>query len=290
MYSILFRSSIFKALALCLLLLFGVRGEGYGQRVYADITQSSATPLLASVMNPLRAVNQDTSDYSTLSVTLGLVGLISAHQNLQFVNVRKPQSNSPIVIKFGVYNQTLLNLLGGFVVQRTNSGATNLISPSYSGAQLLDLLGLLATPQTATIIVPPNGQTYDGIRLEVNTVLGIALTSYYYYAFYIIPPQLALSEITHCEGDITHIILDNFQSGYTYKVYDSEIGGNEIVAMRTTTNSIKIPVNLSAGSYKYWIEARESNLYPSARTEVTVTVRSKPSAPNIKINTNSQYY
>ncbi len=270
-------------------LLPGMVKEGYGQRIYADVQQSSAATLLSGVTNQGRPIDADTANYSTLSVTLGILGAITAHQNLQFVNVPKPVSNSPVIIKFGS-TSSLVNLLGGIAVQRTNGGRTAVVSPNYSGTQLLNLLNLLGGPQIATAIIPPNGLAYDGVRLEVNTSLGGLLTADYYYAFYITPPQPQNDEIVRCDGLPGHIIISNFyvERGipYTYRLFSTETGDIE-VATATNSNTLTIPANLSAGTY--WLEARENDLYASARVKITVSVQPKPLAPLLNVEPNSQY-
>ena len=86
-----------------------------GQRIYAD-DQESYTTLLASVSTAKNATDlPDTTNFSALNVTLGVVGLIYARQNLQFVNNPKPTRYSPIMAKIGS-NSSLLSLLGGFAV------------------------------------------------------------------------------------------------------------------------------------------------------------------------------
>src|SRR5690606_3882172 len=186
---------------LLMLLLWGTVEVGYGQRVYADAQQSSEKQSLiltfSEVINQENAIDENLANFSTLLVRLGALGAITANQNLQFINQQKPLPTSPIVIRFGSTN-SLLNLLGGFSVQRTNGGRTSLIGPSYSGGELLNLLNLLGQSQVDHAIIPPSGEEYDGIRLEINTFLGGLLEAYYYYAFYITPPTIP--HITLCEG------------------------------------------------------------------------------------------
>lgn len=273
-------------------LLLGAVQEGYGQRVYAVTQQSSPTQqllvILSQVTNQARAVDNDTLNYSTLSVTLGALGAITANQNLQFGDP-KPTNNSPVILKFGS-TSSLLNLLGGISVQRTNGGRTSPVAPSYSGTQLLNLLNLLGGPQIATAIIPSNGLAYDGVRLEVNTTLGGVLTANYYYAFYIKPPELQSDEIKLCEGQSGEAIISNFHiengTPYTYRLFSAQTGGTE-AAPPTNSATLTVPSDLPAGSY--WLEARENDIYPSARTEINVSVSSRPPAPTLNIHPNSQH-
>lgn len=264
-------------------LLVGVVKMGYGQRVYADAQQNTATPLLASVSNAGNATlnnNSDTSLYSTLNVTLGLVGLVSAQQNLQFVNVVKPTANTPVIVKFGTPG-SILELLGGFSVQRTNNNNNTLVAPSYGGVGLLELLNLFGGGSVAMLKIPPTGAVFDGVRLTVNTTLGVARTSSYYYAFYITPPQLTNNEVFRCEEETGEAIINNFQAGYTYRLYTTETGGTEIPEAATTTAALTLPSNLEG---TYWLEARENDIYPSARTEINITVVPQPGHPQLSIS------
>lgn len=259
-----------------LTLILGLVQEGYGQRVYADKEQNDATFLLASVTNSNRSVDlPDTTNYSTLNVTLGALGLIYARQNLQFVDNPKPNKHSPVIVKIGS-NKSLLTLLGGFALQRTNGGFNSTILPSYSDTQLLNLLNLFGGGQIGTFIFPPNGNDFDGVRFETNSLLNLALTANNYYAFYIIPPTISTSSLTLCQGSTGTITISNFQSGYTYRLYDSQIGGTQ-KGIDITTNAITIPPTLDAATY--YLEAREGNTYPSARTAITIARTSLPTTP-----------
>lgn len=256
----------FRLVCLFTLLFLGAVQEGYGQRVYADAQQSSTTTLVSGVTNQGRPIDSDTSNFSTLSITLGLGGLITANQNLQFVGRPKPMATSPIIIKFRT-NGSILELLGGISAQRTNGGRTSLVTPSYSGTQLLNLLNLLGGSETAIAIIPPNGQQFDGIRLEINSTLGVGVTAYYYYAFYLTPPQVSSSILTLCGSSTGAFTIINPQPGYVYRLYSQQVGGTE-VGPTTASSTLPIPSSLSGGVY--WLEAREGDLYPSARIPLTV--------------------
>lgn len=260
------------------ILFLGASKEGYGQRVYANLQQSSPGVLLSSVTNQNYAIDlPDTSNYSTLNVALGLLGLVTAHQNLQFSTDRSPSKSSPIMIKIGTQS-SILDLLGGISIQRTYGGRTSLVPPNYSSSQLLNLLNLFGGSKTGIVVVPQDGTIYDGVRLEVNTLLGVALTAYNYYAFYIAPPKLSSETLTFCEGESSSIAISNYQDDYTYRLYDVESGGTSINS--TTTNTISFS---STDEGVFWLEAREGDLYPSARVKITIT-RNKISNNTISAN------
>lgn len=191
--------------------------------------------------------------------------------------VPKPNVQSPVIIKFSTPG-ALLDLLAGFSAQRTQDNV--LVSPSYGGTQLLELLNLFGGGNVATLIIPPSGEYFDGVRLTIQTpVVGVTRKATYYYAFYITPPQE--NTIEFCEDFPVPLTIPNYQSGYTYKVYNAETDGVEFTSMTTNTNTIPLESNLGPGTYTYWVEALENNLYPSGRTEYTVTVHPKPTVASI---------
>ncbi|NGM62088.1 hypothetical protein G5B30_09195 [Sphingobacterium sp. SGG-5] len=250
-----------------------------GQRIYADTQKSDATFLLASVSNPAEAVDlPDTTNFSTLNVTLGALGLIYARQNLQFIDNPKPTRYSPIIAKIGS-NSSLLTLLGGFAVQRTKGGINSTVAPGYSGSELLNLLNLFGSGQIGTLVFLPDGNDFDGIRFEVNSLLNLALTANYYYAFYIAMPILSESNLTVCEGANRAVTISNFQPGYTYQLYTTQLGGTQ-VGSDITTNTFIIQDNWNGS---YWLEAREGNIYPSGRTPLTITMLPRPGKPHLTI-------
>lgn len=265
------------------MLLLHVAKNGYSQRVYADAQTHTSTPLLASVSNPGNAVDSDISNFSTLNVLIGAFGAVgTAEQNLQFTGIEKPGPRSPITVKFTAINNTLsvLNLLGAVSFVTTNN--QDPVGTVYSGRALLDLLGLFSSGQVVEATFNGPKVTYDGIRMKLSTILGIGPSARYYYAFFIVAPTISSVEI--CLGDTDPIPISNFQPGYTYKVYNSEIGGDEQLTMETNVSTIPLPANLGVGVHEYWLEARENNLYPSARTKFTVTIYPKPRNPNLSIS------
>src|SRR5690606_39008222 len=116
---------------------------------------------------------------------------------------------------------------------------------------------------------------------ELSGTLNLGASASYYYAFYITPPEINSIEL--CFGTSSPIIISNFQFGYTYKIYSAEIGGDEIFAMETSTGLIPLPSDLPVGTYTYWLEAREGDVYPSARTEFNVTIYPNPGIPQIEV-------
>jgi hypothetical protein len=282
--------SLLRFFVVCAALLLGAAKAGYGQRVYAD-AQSQATGLLGgSISNAGFAIDIDNGNFSTLNVGIGALNLMYTSQNLRFSGVidPKPKNTSPIILKFSS-SASIANLIGGISIQRTNNGINSTVGVEYTSSALLTLLNG-SVDSEVVIPIPGVSAPSDGVRLRISTVLGLGLTARLYYAFYITPPELQSNEIILCEGQSSEAIISNFHTengiSYTYRLFSTETGGSE-VAPSTNSNTFTIPADLPAGPY--WLEARENDTYPSARTKITVSVSPRPSAPVLNIQPNSQH-
>lgn len=265
-------------LALIIVSIFAVSIQtAYGQRVYADDEQNS-TSGTASISDPGAAVDIDVTNYSVLSVNIGLLNLFQATQNLQFTGELKPEPTSPLMIRFAS-GGALLGLLDGTTVQRTNNGSG--VGASHNRASLLDLLGLGSDPEPTdvTIPIPGGNQPSDGVRLRISSVLGLTLSANLYYAFFITPPLVEFSTVYVCQGESALISISNFQSGYTYRVYDALTEGALIYS--GTTDVLSIPEeDLTTGTY--YLEAVEGDTeFTSSRTAFSLEVIPKPGHPDI---------
>ncbi|MEC3878932.1 hypothetical protein [Parapedobacter sp. 10938] len=264
-----------RFLVACAVLLLGAVKEGYGQRVYANSTQISPkqSPLgivLSEVTNPDRAIDEDNlNNFSSLNSVLGALGVVgSASQNLQFVgdNAFDPLRPTPIMIKFGS-GSSLLGLVSGISLRFTDNSLENEVGTNYTDASLLSLLNG-STASEVILPIPASTTDYDGIRLKISAVVGLSLSAQLYYAFYITPPQIDNNEIYRCDDESGQITISNFQAGYTYRLFTDEIGGTEVEAAVSTSSILTIPPTIVSG--EYWVEARENDIYPSARTKITL--------------------
>jgi len=192
-------AAIMMAMAVC---ICSRPSEIYGQRVYADAEQHAA-PLLSVVDSSQNAIDANHSNYSTLTLTLGLLGA-NAWQNLEFTGgaaLPKPDPNSPITIRFRG-NKALASLLSNITVQVTDAG--NAVGTAYSGSNLLDLLGLLSSSDSSEYTIPPAGINFDGIRLKVGGIVSLAMSAYYYYAFFVATP--VVNDTDFCSSGHTNIL------------------------------------------------------------------------------------
>lgn len=226
-----------------LLLVLLCNQYSFGQRFYADTEQHSAKQeitllgllgllTISEVKNSTNASTLPTSDSSQLISNLGtnLLGLQvgTAWQNLQFAS-KKPSSNSPIYFKTKSQGIQILSLFQGFSAQRTNNG--NEIGTSYSGTQLLGLLGLLGNQNDSTyLFIPPKADTsqFDGVKLEISALLGVARTANVYYAFFITTPIISADTETLCEKALADSVTLNLgntgETGITYYLFKDTTG------------------------------------------------------------------
>lgn len=257
-------------LLLCVLgLMLGNRVEA--QRVYANTEQHSAKQTfiitLSEVTNPTNATDTPNfSNYTTLFTTLGALSLIEAWQNLQFPST--PLASSPIIIKYGG-SASLISLLAGTSIQPTLSGS--LVGSPYTQPTLQGLLTAGVTD--AEIMLPAPNISYNGIRLKVSsTLLGLALTAKYYYAFYIAAPLV--SNQTICNNTTATLTITNPQAGYTYKWYNATM---DTLLQNSTATSFTTPVLSAAKTYNaVAYESSGGTAFYSGNTSVTVNINPLP--------------
>jgi len=80
------------------------------------------------------------------------------------------------------------------------------------------------------------------------------------------------------------ISISNYQSGYTYKVYDALTEGNLLYS--DTQDVLSLPAeNLTSGTY--YLEAVEGGTeFTSSRTPFDIVIYPKPGYPDINLNVN----
>ncbi|MEH6306553.1 hypothetical protein RYH73_12925 [Olivibacter sp. CPCC 100613] len=178
MYSILFRSPIFKALALCLLLLFGVKGEGYGQRVYANMQRNGTTGTAGSgsVINPTFSIDANNlSNFTRLSASSAVLASGGAWQQLIFD--RTFAGNTTIYVKLNVAS----SLLGGGVTLKVYNGSTI----SLDGNEVASASNFFTAIDGTTYLAITGSTSFNAVRITLGApaLLGTS-TADIYYAFY----------------------------------------------------------------------------------------------------------
>lgn len=222
-----------------------------------------------SVTNAGNALTSDPATYSTLtSVLFG-----SVTQNLQFPGTNKPTSTTPIILRMTTSTGVVLGtgLLSNLEVAKTLGGITPTVGTVYTSTTLASLLGL-GGGAVGEMMIPAEGATFDGVRAYFY---GLANSIRIYYAFFIQSPTA--NNLTTCSGQSTSLLITNFHSGYTYKLYE----GTTQIGTSTTAN-MPLPVITTSSTVvkTYSLEAVDASIYPSGRTAVQVTIRPNPSVPS----------
>ncbi|WP_434366138.1 immunoglobulin domain-containing protein, partial [Sphingobacterium spiritivorum] len=271
------------------LLFYGMAGTAHAQRVYAnsfntstDVDLGCVLVVCGSVNNGSNAVNPTQIAANNPSTIVSPLVLSATMQNVRFTGTNAlPSYVTPVMVKLKM-NASVLSLINSISLQRTNGNVSTPVGTEYSAGYLLDLLGIGGVgQQELTVILPVVGsaQANDGIRVKVGSAVSLGLSASLYYAYYIIPPTVASPTLSLCGNAAGSFTISNFQSGYTYKLYTAAVDGTEVAGVSTTTNTLTIPGTLAGGTY--YLEARESNTYPSARTAITIVRNSLPSVPTI---------
>ena len=212
------------------------------------------------------ALTSDTATYSTLTSVL-----FGATQNLQFSTANKPSNTTPIILRVTASSGVVLGigLLSNLEVVKTLGGINTTVGTVYTSSTLASLLGLGTV--VGEMLIPAENTNFDGVRVHL---FGLANSFQIYYAFYIKSPTA--NNLTICSGQSASLPITNFQSGYTYKLYE----GATAVGTTTTAN-MPLPVITTTTTVikNYSLEAIEANVYPSGRTAVQVTVQPRPIVP-----------
>lgn len=213
---------------LLLLLIVVFVGEGYAQdqkRTYANFQGNlqhglkvlGASLIVGEIENAGRAVDLNPKNASTLRIGVGLAGLASSTQFLEFTTggtnatARTIPANTPVAVKFFL-PQSLVGLVDGVSVgffrdlEAVNADwpLFGLLGPGhnaghdanykkelYSGATLLNLLNGAGEVE---ITLTPN-EEYQGIYLKLEgNLLSLALSSTLFHAYILEDATLACDE------------------------------------------------------------------------------------------------
>ncbi|WP_290843522.1 gliding motility-associated C-terminal domain-containing protein [Flavobacterium sp.] len=158
------------------------------QPVYAT-TQSSGSIITGGVSNGPNAVDQNLQTFSTITTGIGLLGVGTTWQTLQWPTTIS--GGTPVTVKLGS-EYSGLTLLGGFsVVGTKRNGAGTPIqigNPQPVSGSILDLLPGQNTFEFT--FVPANGsgpQAYDGVRIIIGSTVSLAQNAKVFEAYYATP-------------------------------------------------------------------------------------------------------
>ncbi|MFH6948586.1 gliding motility-associated C-terminal domain-containing protein [Flavobacterium sp. FlaQc-51] len=172
------------------------------ERVYAN-SQLSGSVITGSVTNGPLAVDNDPSTFSTITTGLGLLGIGTTWQNLQWPTTIP--KGTAVTVKIGLENSLLAVGQNISVIGTKRDGSNNPIDigtlQSVSGSLLNLLPGQNSFEYT---FVPSNTtglQDYDGIRVQLGSVLSVAQNINVYDAYY----KKQVTQIACGQGDIEDI-------------------------------------------------------------------------------------
>ncbi|WP_264529829.1 gliding motility-associated C-terminal domain-containing protein [Flavobacterium sp. N502540] len=172
------------------------------ERVYAN-TQSSGTIITGGVTNGPLAADNDPSTYSTITTGLGLLGIGTTWQNLQWpTTIAK---GTPVTVKLGLENSLLAVAQSISVVGTKRDGSNNPIDIGTLQSVTGSLLNLLPGQNSFEYTFVPSNtsglQDYDGIRVQLGSVLSVAQNINVYDTYY----KREVAQITCGQGDIEDV-------------------------------------------------------------------------------------
>jgi gliding motility-associated-like protein/uncharacterized repeat protein (TIGR01451 family) len=175
---------------------------GLDERVYAD-SQSWGSILTGSVSNTANAFDQNPQTFSTITTGIGLLGIGTTWQILEWDNVI--QAGTPVTVKLGSGNSAVV-LLGGYSIVGTKKNSSgvpiDIGSPQIVSSSLLNLLsGENSFEFTFTPTDNTGPKDYDGVRIIVNSLVSVAQNLKVYEAYYHIP----VTQIDCSLGDVEDV-------------------------------------------------------------------------------------
>ena len=237
----------------------------------ANSQQSSITGicLLCSVQNPGNSVDDNFSNFTTLSLPVGVGG--SAYQRLIFPTsgVGTDSIRLDLETPGGLADVTVL---GGIQVNLMN-GATVVATYNLSSS-LLNLTLLSGNRFRATL---PAVGNYDRVEVRATGLVSALVNVRIYGAEVIYPnPTVSANGQVICSGNST-VLSASANGGTTLRWYTAAVGGT----LLTTGENYTTPI-LTANT-TYYIEVSKGSCANTQRVPVTVTVTTPPAAPAVAV-------
>ncbi|RFS22366.1 hypothetical protein DVR12_11160, partial [Chitinophaga silvatica] len=217
--------------------------------------------ILCSVQNPTNDIDLDTTNFTTLSIPVGLLGG-SVYQQLIFPNPGAATDSIRLNLGTSV-GLADVSLLGGTVITVYNN---NTVVSADTLANLLTLRLLSGNRFVATV---PTGGVYNRVEVRLTGVLNLLNSLNIYGARAVgANPTIQTSSQTVCAG-LPATLSATPAAGTTLQWYKDSTGGAALSNQNTyTTDSLK-----TAGTYTYYVQVIGSNNCPNPeRIPVTVTV------------------
>ncbi|WP_050767812.1 Ig-like domain-containing protein [Sphingobacterium spiritivorum] len=150
-------------------------------RVYAN-AQSSGSIITGGVSDGANAVDGNPKTYSTITTGLGLLGIGTTWQNVNFDQV--VPAGTPVTIKLGK-EYSLLSVASGLSVVGLDANGNDIGTLKSVQGGLLDLL--VADNVVEYTFVPASGsgpKAYKGVRIVQGALLSLAQNAKIYHAYY----------------------------------------------------------------------------------------------------------
>ncbi len=230
-----------------------------------------AATALIGVSDAWNVADKDVSTFATMYSGVGVAA--AADLTVQFKTPSVVSDTLRIVVsKPG--SLLTVNLLTGFSIQRY-LGNVAVGAPIQNTSQLLSLK-LLPGNSLAMVLVSSPTEIYDRVRIRLGGVAGVLdflrVHTVERTANTTVIGANPQNKITVCPGTEIELQIPEVACS-TYFWYDAETGGNQVGSGTTFT----VPADLTAGTYKYYVQPVRYGCQDYARGEVTVEV--KASAP-----------
>ncbi|THF53222.1 T9SS type B sorting domain-containing protein [Flavobacterium supellecticarium] len=179
-------------------------------RVYAD-TQTSGSILTGGVMNGALAIDHNPQTFSTITTGLGLLGIGTTWQNIQW-NTTIP-AGTPVTVKVGSEFSGLALLGAVSVIGTKRDGLGNPIDIGTLQQLSGTVLNLLPGENNFEYTFVPSNTTgpkaYDGIRIQIGSVLSVAQSARIYEAYY----HKVANPVVCIPGDVEDVFYGNIDLG-----------------------------------------------------------------------------
>ncbi|RYE22827.1 MAG: hypothetical protein EOP51_12275, partial [Sphingobacteriales bacterium] len=225
--------------------------------------------LLAGVVNPNLAIDNNTQTGSSLLMPVGALGA-SVFQRVGF-DGGLSRVGDTLRIKLSSPSRLLsLAVLPNISITTYNGSTSN--ADALVITNPLIQLDLLSDGSSLTLSFVPT-TTFDGVEVRLNSGLLGALTSVNFDFAQRInkAPEIAATTVSVCEGAAATLSVVNPQAGVTYRWFLEN-------TFQANGPTFTTPTTLAAGTYNYYVRAFAFGC-ESAPTKVVVTVLAPPAPP-----------
>lgn len=223
------------------------------------------------VDNPALAVDTNTVTFSTLRVTLGLLGGY-VEQRLNFPTISQPGDSARIFLSFPV-GLLDLSVLGSIQVATYNGITYNNDRQNINGGLLN--IRLLAADQALVSWAPT--QLFNSVEIRLNAgLLQLLSTVNIGYAHKVVPAPVVIAASNKvCSGDIVQLSA-TAPAESTIRWFAQPLGGMPLAT------GINFPVKVLPGNNLYYAQAERNGCVNPQRTVAAITGTLLPAAPQVR--------